>query len=123
MPPPALLGSDPRQRILVKEFVTGQTLAQLVLDNRLQPDHVNQMGALAALVEKAGWIIDYFPTNFVDDGTCLIYIDGECHPYDPKEDFGNWDKQWLLEPDRLLLVVDASWNSPPHPISPPVSTS
>lgn len=79
----------PKERIL-KEYIEGETVAQLVEQGRLKEDYITQVRQMAAQAQNAGLNIDYYPTNFVVQAERLYYIDYECNCYDSKWNFENW---------------------------------
>lgn len=90
IPMPKLLDVDvPRERI-VKEYIDGPTIYDLVKEDRMKYLYLSQIRQIAQAVTAAGLNIDYFPTNFVvRDGT-IYYIDYECNSYMDQWNFENW---------------------------------
>lgn len=94
IPMPALLALDPQQERLLKEYIDGPTIAQLVENGEMQPENLRQMEAMCDKLYPAGLNIDYYPTNFVVQDGKLYYIDYECNAYMSQWDFENWGKQY-----------------------------
>ena len=94
IPMPRLLAVDHNQERLLKEYIDGPTVAQLVEQGRVEQSYFTQMEDMCRKLYPAGWNIDYYPTNFVVQGGMLYYIDYECNPYDSKWDFENWGRQY-----------------------------
>lgn len=94
VPMPKLVDVDHANERLLKEYIDGPTIAELVKLCALKEEYFNQMKAICDLLYPAGLNIDYYPTNFVVQDDVLYYIDYECNPYDPKWDFANWGKQY-----------------------------
>ena len=94
IPMPRLLTVDHNQERLLKEYIDGPTVAQLVEQGRVEQSYFTQMEDMCRKLYPAGWNIDYYPTNFVVQGGMLYYIDYECNPYDSKWDFENWGRQY-----------------------------
>lgn len=108
VPMPALLDVDRERERILKEFVEGHTVFELVLSERLGPELVDAMGELAASVYGHGLNIDYFPTNFVVADGCLVYIDYECNDYDERWDFEHWGiRYWSKTPEFLDYLAQA----------------
>jgi len=90
VPIPRLLDADRARERLLKEFLPGETVYQLVLRGGVEPWHLEQAGALSRALRAAGLNIDWFPTNFIcRDGT-LYYVDYECNEYMDRWSFESW---------------------------------
>lgn len=97
---PAMICYDTDKEIIVKEYVEGRVLSDLIKQNQNIDLYLQQMRAMLAPIYKAGLNIDYYPTNFVvnDRDNLIYYIDYECNLYDEKWDFDNWGiKYWKGE--------------------------
>lgn len=95
IPMPRLLDADREQERILKEYVEGETVFELVKQDRLDPACLDQVRAMCALLYPAGANIDYFPTNFVVQDGVLYYIDYECNDYHEEWDFEHWGiKYW-----------------------------
>jgi len=94
IPMPALLEVDHAQERILKEYIDGPTVAQLVEQGTMRPEYVQQVEAMCSLLYPNGLNIDYYPTNFVVQAGRLYYIDYECNVYDPKWDFAHWGRQY-----------------------------
>lgn len=93
---PQMYDTDiPNERIL-KEYIEGETIADLASRDEVKPEFVEQVKAMCALLYPAGLNIDYYPTNFVVQDDLLYYIDYECNEYMDKWNFENWGiKCWF----------------------------
>lgn len=99
IPMPRLLAVDRRQERLLKEYIPGPTVAELLQAGREEPVWWEQVQAMCRLLYPAGWNIDYYPTNFVPWQGTLYYIDYERNPYMEEWDFEHWGAQyWTLPP-------------------------
>ena len=87
---PVLLDVDAGQERLLKQFIDGPTVYDLVLHDELTPAHMEQILQMCAVLYPNQLNIDYFPTNFVVENGVMYYIDYECNVYDPKWNFENW---------------------------------
>ena len=92
---PRMLEIDiPNERIL-KEYIEGPTIYDLVKNDAMDERYIDQVREMAATVCAAGLNIDYFPTNFIVRNGVIFYIDYECNLYDEKWNFENWGiKYW-----------------------------
>ena len=62
---PALIDVDTKEERILKEFIAGDTIYELVLQDRMKQTFVDQVRSMCALLYAAHTNIDYFPTNFV----------------------------------------------------------
>lgn len=92
---PEMYDADVENERILKEYIEGRTVFELVLSDCMKEIYVEQVKDMCALLYPAGINIDYFPTNFVVCGEELYYIDYECNGYMEKWDFENWGvKYW-----------------------------
>ncbi len=93
---PELLDIDPEAERIVKEYIEGPTVAELIRSGGSAEDYLPQVREMAAKAMAAGLNIDYYPTNFVVSGGLLWYVDYECNDYMPAWDFSHWGiNHWL----------------------------
>ena len=84
-----------KEERIVKEFIDGKTVYEMVLNNELPGFCIEQVIEMCNLLYPAGLNIDYFPINFVLNGNKLYYIDYECNNYMDEWNFKNWGiKYW-----------------------------
>lgn len=103
---PRLLEVDTVQERILKEYIEGDTVLDLVVQDRLPEECVSQLRQMCAALYSAGLNIDYFPTNFVLQQGLLYYIDYECNPYDEKWDFEHWGcRYWSKTPELLAYLA------------------
>lgn len=109
IPMPRLLEVDEGNERIVKEFIDGPTVWQLVLEDRLPESCWEQVRRMCGLLYPAGLNIDYFPTNFVLEQGKLYYIDYECNGYMEQWDFEHWgQKYWKKSPEFLEYAREHS---------------
>ena len=97
IPMPQLLAVDAPQERILKEYIPGPTVAELLRTGRMESGWLEQVRAMCRLLYPAGWNIDYYPTNFIPYNGTLYYIDYECNPYMAEWDFAHWGVQyWIL---------------------------
>ena len=102
IPMPRLLDVDHGQEQLLKEYIRGDTVMQMVKEDRLDPDCFRQMWDMCAKLYPANTNIDYFPTNFVVQDGVMYYIDYECNQYMDQWNFENWGiKYWSKTPEFM----------------------
>ena len=92
---PHMLDIDiPNERIL-KEYIDGPTIFDLVKNDAMEDTYLDQIRQMAAKAFDAGLNIDYFPTNFIVQDGLIYYIDYECNAYMEEWNFENWGiKYW-----------------------------
>ncbi len=94
---PRLLEVDRTAERILKEYIDGETAAELVEKGELAQNHVDDVRHMCELLYAAGLNIDYYPTNFIDTPDGLYYIDYECNPYSDEWNFENWgSKYWTV---------------------------
>lgn len=96
IPMPELLDADEQQERILKTYIRGKTIAQLVAEGAMQPDYYRQMEKMCGLLYPANTNIDYYPTNFVVQDGKLYYIDFECNDYMQQWNFETWGKQYWV---------------------------
>ena len=102
IPMTKLLDADLRQERILKEYIPGDTIYDLVKKDRMEEDYFRQMEDLCRLLYPAKTNIDYFPTNFVVKEGKLCYVDYECNPYMEQWDFAHWGiRYWRKTPEFL----------------------
>ncbi len=102
IPLPRLLDVDHEQERILKEYIEGDTVDRLVLEDRMHPGYLDQIREICRILYAAGLNIDYYPTNFVPRDGTLYYIDYECNGYMSEWNFENWgSKYWSKTPEFL----------------------
>lgn len=95
IPMPRLLEVDRQQERLLKTYIQGLTVYDLVLRDQMKGTYLQQVEDMCRKLYPAGLNIDYFPTNFVVQQETLYYIDFECNGYMDQWNFENWGvKYW-----------------------------
>lgn len=104
---PAMLDVDMENERILKEFIEGDTIYELVLQDKMKSAYTDQLHDMCALLYAASLNIDYFPTNFVVQDGEVFYIDFECNEYMEEWDFENWGvKYWSKTPEFLQYVKE-----------------
>lgn len=99
IPMPELLEADHAQERILKTYIDGPTVSQLVAENRMEQGYYDQIQAMCRLLYPANTNIDYYPTNFVVQDGKLYYIDFECNDYMEQWNYENWGSQYWY-PDK-----------------------
>lgn len=104
---PKLLDVDVSQERILKEYIEGDTIFDLVLREEMKESYFAQIRQMCALLYPAHTNIDYFPTNFVVRGDEIYYIDFECNDYMEEWNFENWGiRYWSKTPEFLAYVSE-----------------
>lgn len=86
---PRMLDIDTSAERIVKEYVDGPTVAELVNSTGAE-SLLPQIREMAERAKAAGLNIDYYPTNFVVSDSLIWYVDYECNEYSEQWDFEHW---------------------------------
>jgi tRNA A-37 threonylcarbamoyl transferase component Bud32 len=96
---PELYEVDTLNERLLKEYIPGDTVQELVEREALEPELLEQIRRISQQCKSAGLNIDYYPTNFVVCSGLLWYIDYECNPYSEEWNFENWGIRYWIKPE------------------------
>ena len=58
-----MLETDVENERILKEFIDGDTIYQLVLEDKMKTDYIWQLHRMCELLYAANTNIDYLPTN------------------------------------------------------------
>lgn len=106
---PKMLDVDMENERILKEYIEGETIYELVLNDKMENAYIDQMKNMCKLLYAANTNIDYFPTNFVVNQEKMFYIDYECNNYMEEWNFENWGvKYWSKTPEFLKYVEEHS---------------
>lgn len=102
-----MIDVDRKNERILKEFIEGDTIYELVLQDKMKAAYVDPVREMCALLYPAHTNIDYFPTNFVVQEERIYYIDFECNDYMEEWNFENWGvKYWSKTPEFLQYVKE-----------------
>ena len=103
---PKMLDVDIENQRIVKEYIDGPTIYDLVKNDTLDNSHLRQIREMAATARSSGLNIDYFPTNFIVQNGVLFYIDYECNPYMAEWSFEQWGIQYWSKTPAFLAYME-----------------
>lgn len=107
VPMPKMLDVDIAQERILKEYIPGNTVFDLVKADQLPAWCIPWMETLCSRLYAANTNIDYFPTNFIPHDGSLLYVDYECNAYMDEWNFANWGvKYWSKTPDFMQYIHD-----------------
>ena len=105
---PRMLAIDPEAERIVKEYIEGPTIFELIQSGASSEPYLVQVRDMAARAKAVGLNIDYFPTNFVAREALIWYIDFECNEYMDEWSFENWGiRYWSRTPEFEAYLM--SW--------------
>lgn len=106
---PELLDVDTESERIIKEYIEGDTVYEMILKDRPLGKCLRQVKEMCRLLYAADTNIDYFPTNFIMQDSVLYYVDYECNKYMEKWNFENWGmKYWSKTPEFLKYAEEHS---------------
>ncbi|MBP5280259.1 MAG: serine/threonine protein kinase [Erysipelotrichaceae bacterium] len=94
---PELIDIDDDQEIIIKEYIKGPTVYELIEKGISVKPYLDQVREMADIAKSSGLNIDYYPTNFIVNNGLLWYIDYECNEYMDKWSFENWGISYWLK--------------------------
>ena len=104
---PEMIDIDIGTERIVKEYINGETVYELVKKDSYVEAYLEQVKQMASKAKAAGINIDYFPTNFVVSGGIIYYVDYECNDYMEEWNFENWGvKYWSKTPEFESYMRD-----------------
>lgn len=107
IPVPDLLGVDREGERILKAYIDGPTVMDLLRRGESADAYLPMVRGMAARAKANGLNIDYFPTNFVASDGMLWYIDYECNGYMDEWSFDNWGvKYWSRTPELIAYWAE-----------------
>ena len=97
---PRMLAIDMDAERIVKEYIEGPTVFDLVRDGASAEPYLAQVRDMADKAKAAGLNVDWFPTNFVVRDGLIWYVDYECNEYMDEWSFNTWGiRYWSRTPE------------------------
>lgn len=104
---PIMIDVDIENERIIKEYIPGDTIYDLVRKDKMKADYIEQVKAMCKLLYPSNTNIDYFPTNFVVNNGKIFYIDYECNDYMEEWNFENWGvKYWSKTPEFMQYAKE-----------------
>ena len=104
---PEMYDIDIENERILKEYIDGPTIFDLVETDNMKSEYLNQVVKMAEQAKAKNLNIDYFPTNFVVQNELIYYIDYECNEYMAEWNFQNWGiKYWSKTKDFLEYIAN-----------------
>lgn len=102
---PKLIDVDEKNECIVKEYIDGSILIDLIANNSLENNHISQIFNMCKKLYKSNLNIDYFPTNFILQDGKIYYIDYECNIYSDEWNFENWGIYFWVPSEKIKSFV------------------
>lgn len=104
---PEMLDLDKTTERIVKQYIPGDTVYDMVRKDVLPDTCMHQMKEMCRLLYRSRINIDYFPTNFILHEGVLYYVDYECNEYREEWNFENWGiKYWSKTAEFLKYAAE-----------------
>ena len=84
---PELIEDDSKNARLLKEYIEGETVAELIARKALQEEYLAQLAYMLDVTKEAGLNLNYAPENFAVQRGILYCVDYETRPYTEEESF------------------------------------
>ena len=105
---PQMMAIDINAERVVKEYIEGPTIFELVKSGTSAAPYLAQVQDMAAKAKSAGLNIDYFPTNFVVRNGLIWYVDYECNEYMDEWSFNTWGiRYWSRTPEFEAYSIES----------------
>ncbi len=105
---PEMIDSDVLRERILKEYIEGETIFDLVLADRMKPYYLEQVREMCRVLYTTHINIDYFPTNFIVQNEKLYYVDYECNAYMDEWNFENWGIKYWSKTDAFREYVETN---------------
>ena len=104
---PEMLDVDREKERIVKEYIAGDTVFEMVRKGCLPDTCLEQVNKMCRLLYREEINIEYFPTNFILQDGILYYVDYECNAYMEEWNFENWGiRYWSKTPEFIRYVEE-----------------
>ncbi|MBQ9730669.1 MAG: hypothetical protein IJV94_00920 [Bacilli bacterium] len=102
---PKLIEVDYKEERILKEYIHGPTIYDLVKEDLINDEIVKSVENIARKCFEHNINIDYYPTNFIVRKKDIFYIDYECNEYDEKWNFSNWGIKYYSKTEEFLSTL------------------
>ena len=108
---PKMIEYDTENAYIVKEYVKGETITELLCKGALNDSIILQILKWERDLKEKNINIDYFPGNFVFDGKDVFYVDYEFNSYSEEWNFTNWGIFYWLNPEGFKRFIETNDSS------------
>ncbi len=106
IPVAPLIGFDASKQILVKAFIKGDNIIDVIAENKVTPAIFDLIFNISDCVSSAGYNIDYFPANFIVEGEKMCYVDYEINRFEQEWCFEDWGIYYWLNPKGVSQFLE-----------------
>lgn len=103
---PKLLGYNKQENIVLKEYIEGDDVLELIKDDKLKKELYIELLKYSELLNSDNLNIDYFPVNFVLKGSELFYINYKVFPYTEELNLRNWGIFYWINNEGIKRYLD-----------------
>lgn len=107
IPMPRLLAFHKNGQYLLKEYIDGPSLAELMVQQELRLTYFRQMKDICDVLYDHNLNIDYMPQNFIVREGKLYYIDYECNVLSEEWDFEHWGIYFWVNREGMKKFMEA----------------
>ena len=104
---PLLIATDIEKERILKQYINGPTIFELVRDRCNVDQYLNQVRLMADKAKSSNLNIDYFPTNFVAQDGLVWYVDYECNDYMEQWSFENWGVRYWSRTSEFEAYLES----------------
>lgn len=98
---PKLIYCDSYNEVIIKEFIDGKTIVEIIKDGEFKEDYLNQVIKMQEICLENNLNIDWYPTNFIVQNEILYYVDYECNEYMEEWSFSKWGSKYWSETEEF----------------------
>ena len=99
---PNLIEVDYEKEIIIKDYIDGPTINELVLKDENIDEYINQLKSKLDILYSNKVNLDYYPTNFIVSNNLIYYIDYELNEYFDQWNFENWGSTYWKKTDEFI---------------------
>ena len=99
---PNLIEVDYDKEIIVKDYIDGSTINELVAQDINIDDYISLLKSKLDILYSNHVNLDYYPTNFIVSNGLLYYIDYELNEYFDQWNFENWGSNYWRKSEEFI---------------------
>ena len=99
---PNLIEVDFEKEIIIKDFIDGPTINELIVNDVNIESYTNQLKEKLPILYSNNFNLDYYPTNFIVYNNLIYYIDYELNEYFDQWNFENWGSIYWRKSEEFI---------------------
>ena len=99
---PNLIEVDFEKEIIIKDFIDGPTINELIVNDVNIESYINQLKEKLPILYSNNLNLDYYPTNFIVYNNLIYYIDYELNEYFDQWNFENWGSIYWRKSEEFI---------------------